>query len=128
MWFLECGGVLNTETGVIESPGYPQMNHFHRNCEWEITVPKGRRITLEILDFDLEEYSGTDTQGVAFFNGKDFTLIRVLRSGNATRIIESTDNVLVVFFWSNVASSHRGFRASYTSDKPTCTIDKCVIY
>lgn len=95
------------------------MNHFHRNCKWDIRVPKGRRITFELLDFDLDESVGMDEQGMAFFNGKDFILMQILRGGNTTKIIESTDNTLVVYFWSSVTSSHRGFRARYTSDKPT---------
>lgn len=112
--------MLNAPTGVIESPGYPKMNHFHRNCEWEIEVPKGRRVTFELLDFDLDETVGMDEQGMAFFDGKGFTLVQILRGGNTTRMIESTDNILKVFFWSSVTSSHRGFRARYTSDKQTC--------
>lgn len=96
------------------------MNHFHRNCEWIIEVPKGRRVTFEILDFDLDESVGMDEQGMAFFDGRDFVLVQILRGGNTTRIIESTDHVLVVYFWSSVTSSHRGFMARYTSDKPTC--------
>lgn len=95
------------------------MNHFHRNCEWKIEVPKGRRVTFEILDFDLDESVGMDEQGMAFFDGRDFVLVQILRGGNTTRMIESTDNVLVVYFWSSVTSSHRGFMARYTSDKPT---------
>lgn len=96
------------------------MNHFHRNCEWEIEVPKGRRVTFELLDFDLDESIGMDEQGMAFFDGRDFVLVLILRGGNTTRVIESTDNVLVVYFWSSITSSHRGFKARYTSDKPTC--------
>lgn len=117
--FIDCGALMETGSGVIESPGYPKMNHFHRNCEWDIKVPKGRRITFELLDFDLDESVGMDEQGMAFFDGKDFILMQILRGGNTTRIIESTDNTLVVYFWSSVTSSHRGFRARYTSDKPT---------
>jgi len=49
-----CGGLLEGPTGVFESPGYPSTQGFRRYCEWEIVVPVGRIVKVELLDFDLE--------------------------------------------------------------------------
>ena len=50
---LSCGGSLEMESGIIESPGYPARNLNRGLCEWKITVPHGRRVRVEFLDFDL---------------------------------------------------------------------------
>lgn len=115
-----CGGTITSETGIIQSPGYPVMNHLNRDCEWIIQVPKGRRVTLEMLDFDLDSTIGLSEQGLAFYNKLFVSNIGYLRGGNTPSIIESSDNELMVFFWSSNPSLHRGFRAKFTSSKPSC--------
>lgn len=111
---------MEAESGVIKSPGYPVMNHLHRSCEWSIKVPKGRRVTFELLDFDLDKTVDLYEQGLGFFNGENFISNNAfLKGGDTTRIIESSDNFLLVFFWSAHASLHRGFKAKYSSDKPS---------
>lgn len=49
-----CGGLLEGPTGVFESPGYPSTQGYRRYCSWEIVVPVGRRVKIELLDFDLQ--------------------------------------------------------------------------
>ncbi|KAF4524800.1 hypothetical protein B566_EDAN010175 [Ephemera danica] len=50
----KCGGNFDTPAGEITSWGYPNSQRQRRFCTWLITVPRGRRIRLEFLDFDLE--------------------------------------------------------------------------
>lgn len=96
---------------------------------WTIKVPKGRRVTLELLDFDLDKTLMLYEQGIAFYNSEDYVSYNAfLRGGNEPRIIESSDNVLVVFFWSYHTSQHRGFKAKYSSDKPSCTYNNYRLY
>lgn len=52
--FAECGGQLNTPTGVITSPNYPNQYPHRRVCTWDITVPMDRRVTLTFNDFRLD--------------------------------------------------------------------------
>lgn len=49
-----CGGQLEGPTGIFESPGYPSTRGYRRYCLWKIVVPVGRRVKVELLDFDLE--------------------------------------------------------------------------
>lgn len=46
--------MFDTPEGEIKSLGYPSSPISRRFCIWHITVPKGRRVRLEFLDFDLE--------------------------------------------------------------------------
>lgn len=59
-----CYHEINAESGVIESPGYPNPppRHTYLFCSWIITVPEGRRVSLKITDFDLEP------KGVNYWN------------------------------------------------------------
>ena len=50
-----CGGELNTPSGTISSPNYPNLYPHSRVCHWEIIVPQGRRVTLTINDLRLED-------------------------------------------------------------------------
>lgn len=112
---------METNSGVFRSPGYPVMKDERRDCEWVIKVPVGRRITVKLEDFDLEENVDFNRQGMAFFNGQNFdSRILYMVGGNTTRIIESTDNIMAVYYWSSHTSFHRGFVARYTSKNPTC--------
>lgn len=120
---------MEADAGVIESPGYPLMNHYHRNCEWFIKVPKGRRVTFELLDFDLDKTVDLYEQGLGFFNGENFISNNAfLKGGDTTRIIESSDNFLLVFFWSSHASLHRGFKAKFSSDMPSRKLSYAVTF
>lgn len=54
---VECGGELTTPSGAIQSPNYPGYYAHSRLCTWKITVPQGRRITLNFDDFNIESQS-----------------------------------------------------------------------
>ncbi|CAG2112441.1 unnamed protein product, partial [Medioppia subpectinata] len=52
-----CGGLLTTQTGSVESPGYPQPYAHNAECVWLISVSKGSTISLTISDMDIEAHS-----------------------------------------------------------------------
>lgn len=131
-----CGSRIEASTGIIQSPNYPVAQETSRFCEWQIQVPKGHRIKVNILDFDLRPgpvlilVSQTRTQQhvvrhsdqrISFYN--DFTLTSriktVLGANDTEEPIYSTDNTMVIhaILRSNVA--HRGFKLRFTSDEPT---------
>ncbi len=49
-----CGGTLEGEAGIIQSPGYPHGYPHRHICDWVIRGPPGRAIRLEFEDFDME--------------------------------------------------------------------------
>ena len=49
-----CGREFRRPTGVIQSPSYPGHYAGPRVCEWNIILPVGRQIFLNVTDFALE--------------------------------------------------------------------------
>ena len=60
MYCAVCGQDKVGETGVIESPNYPNPYPHSRNCEWRITVENGRQVLLNVTAFDIEVHTGCD--------------------------------------------------------------------
>lgn len=52
-----CGGKFDDETGTLLSPLYPNQYEESRTCHYEIDAPVGKAITLDFVDFDLEDNS-----------------------------------------------------------------------
>lgn len=51
-----CNNNLTGRYGVIESPGYPDNYPLYLDCLWNINVPKGNRINVTFIHFDVYEY------------------------------------------------------------------------
>ncbi|CAG5136893.1 unnamed protein product, partial [Candidula unifasciata] len=49
-----CGGVLNSDSGVITSPGHPNEYPHGVNCTWYINVTPGLVIRLTFHMFSFE--------------------------------------------------------------------------
>nr|CAD7602777.1 unnamed protein product [Timema genevievae] len=112
-----CGGEMNTPSGIITSPGYPTSNMYSRMCAWKITVPKGRRITVEVLDYDVDI---AGMPGLWFFNGLNYeSMITKFTTDTlmSTRI-NSTSNMMGIYFSVSRDVGRRGIKLRYTSDLP----------
>lgn len=126
-----CGARLTASTGIIKSPGYPVSQDSTKYCEWLITVPKGRRVKVEVLDFDIKPSHNaasnsyvynTDQTRIVFYN--DFALVSHIASlvsdTDTSKPFYSSDNTMgisALIRRSNVG--YRGFKLRFTSDEPT---------
>ena len=54
-----CGGNLTSAVGSVTSPGFPQAMAVNLTCEWLITVPPRRRITIKFSDINLGPAEGS---------------------------------------------------------------------
>ncbi|KAK3734982.1 hypothetical protein QZH41_004395 [Actinostola sp. cb2023] len=52
---VDCSGYIRSNYGHLTSPGYPIAYQPNLNCEWIITVSKGRIIQFYFDDLDIEE-------------------------------------------------------------------------
>ncbi|XP_074596985.1 cubilin-like, partial [Brevipalpus obovatus] len=62
-----CNQIFTEESGVILSDSYPFENHFDslksssdKTCDFNITVPVGRKITIYFHEFEFTTSSGTE--------------------------------------------------------------------
>ncbi|KAE8742002.1 hypothetical protein FOCC_FOCC012482 [Frankliniella occidentalis] len=115
-----CGGVLETPSGTIRSPGYPR--HVPRvRCEWTIKAPPGRRVSITFADVDLSNavHPRYNTQRVWLYHGLADTvpMEAVNYTLPAGSKFESTSNTLGIVLYSNVATANRGFRIDYDTTK-----------
>lgn len=126
----KCGGEVTADSGYISSPGYPNGRPFHQYCEWRITVPKGRRVKVDLIDFDFGETPGISRprfytrisvpQSLTFYN--DFlysSRIKRLWQNETTEPVYASDNRMLVSLWLKYNAGHRGFKLKFSSDEPT---------
>ncbi|XP_059613843.1 cubilin homolog [Phlebotomus argentipes] len=115
-----CGAEINAESGIITSPGYPTGRQNRRFCEWSITVPKGRRVKVELLDLDLIPASHTYSQRIGFYHDHRYlSRIRFIKGEDPLQTIYSSGNKMLVNMWVRVPSNHRGFKLAFSSNEPT---------
>ncbi|MGH0150723.1 UNVERIFIED_CONTAM: hypothetical protein FKN15_032572 [Acipenser sinensis] len=116
----ECGGDLNAASGTITSPNYPNLYPHSRLCEWRITVPEGRRVTLTINDLRIEEHQNCNYDYVAVYNGILLSapmLARYCGDVDSGTQVKSSGNTMAVVFVTDASVSNGGFSADYTSDE-----------
>lgn len=129
----ECGGEIQAETGVIQSPGYPVGRDIHRYCEWQITVPKGRRVRVDIIDYDvrnqmpvllLTRFRRISSRLAFYYHSHLLSPIRMYLSSltGPSEPIYSTDNKMIVTLFSVDNAGHRGLKLNFTSNEPSLCI------
>ncbi|OQV20099.1 Cubilin [Hypsibius exemplaris] len=114
-----CGGTLTTSSGIITSPGFPNAYPNNRVCVWKIIATPGRRVLLEVLDFDVEGYGFCQSDFVEVYNGilPDSPRIERLcgsRQAISTKI-SSSMHYMTVRFQTDSSRTSRGFRLRYSS-------------
>ncbi|XP_072010324.1 cubilin [Engystomops pustulosus] len=114
----ECGGDINGVTGTILSPNYPNFYPHNRVCEWRITVPEGRRVTLTIDDLRIQDHQDCNNDYVAVYNGyrNQSPLLEKLCGYEApSAAIQSSGNTMKVLFITDGSIASGGFQATFTA-------------
>ncbi|XP_055335662.1 cubilin-like [Paramacrobiotus metropolitanus] len=120
-----CGGTLSTGSGIITSPGFPNAYPNNRLCVWKIEALPGRRVLLEILEFDVEGYGFCQSDYVEVLNGGLADSPRLERlCGSKWTVpdkISSSMNLMTIKFQTDGSKSNRGFKLRYSTFQPaTC--------
>ncbi|XP_065576806.1 cubilin-like [Artemia franciscana] len=114
----ECGGFFDgakTRSGIIESPGYPHQYPVGISCQWRITAPKGQKVLLKIIDFDIANSKDCSSDSLLVSDSGDETLQDAVKlcGSSAPENITSLEEALVLNFTSNQHDSCRGFKAEF---------------
>ncbi|XP_013886005.1 discoidin, CUB and LCCL domain-containing protein 2 isoform X2 [Austrofundulus limnaeus] len=126
-----CGPtVLGPISGTLSSLGYPRTYPNNSVCEWEITVPRGKRIHFRFASLDIED-SDCQVNYLRLYNGIGPERSEIVKYCSldlkVNEQIESSGNQVTVQFMSGVHHNGQGFYMSYSttehSDLITC-LDK----
>nr|XP_011417151.2 uncharacterized protein LOC105320781 [Crassostrea gigas] len=113
---LDCGGLLELESGDLASPNWPRNYGHNLNCSWTITVPKFKIIKIHFTHLLLFGEAGQECT-----TGSDRLVIvdkdnrRTCLKSN-TREFTSRSNIITLRFLTNSAGDAPGFRLRYKTD------------
>ncbi|XP_024431584.2 cubilin [Desmodus rotundus] len=122
---LECGKILTEPTGIIQSPGHPNIYPHGINCTWYIVVQPGYLISLIFRRFHLEfHYNCTNDYLEVYDTGSDTSLGRYCGKSIPPSLTSNTNSLKIVF----VADSdlaYEGFLINYeaTNASTVCLED-----
>uniref|UniRef100_A0A3B3XSF4 Discoidin, CUB and LCCL domain containing 2 n=1 Tax=Poecilia mexicana TaxID=48701 RepID=A0A3B3XSF4_9TELE len=126
-----CGpSVLGPSSGTLSSLDNPRTHPSDTVCEWEITVPRGKRIHFRFALLDLGD-SDCQVNYLRLYNGIGSKKTEIVKycglDQKVDELIESSGNQVTVQFRSVMHRTGRGFYLSYStteqSDLITC-LDK----
>ncbi|KAH0627493.1 hypothetical protein JD844_003258 [Phrynosoma platyrhinos] len=119
---LACGGVQESQSGIISSPNYPQPYNSSSLCSWLLIAPEGHTINLTFVAFEIESHSVCGWDSVTIQNGGSPSSPVIGRyCGTASPgTIQSGSNQLLVNFHSDHSIQRGGFQATWTADSLGC--------
>ncbi|XP_031633644.1 dorsal-ventral patterning protein tolloid-like [Contarinia nasturtii] len=124
---VNCGGVITTSNGTIQSPLFPHSYPANEECVWEIMSHEPNRITLNFTHFNLEgshliqeecEYDSVEISSK--YPDGHFVRQGTFCSELHPPSITSTTNIMRITFKSDNNVQKTGFFAIFTTN-----IDRC---
>uniref|UniRef100_A0AAZ3Q759 CUB and Sushi multiple domains 2 n=1 Tax=Oncorhynchus tshawytscha TaxID=74940 RepID=A0AAZ3Q759_ONCTS len=116
----QCGGDLKAPSGIILSPGWPELYKEALNCEWVIEAPPGYPIKIVFDKFRTEvNYDVLEVRDGRFPSSP---LIGSYQGTQVPQFLISTSNFLFLLFSTDKSHSDIGFRIHYESK----TLHHCV--
>ncbi|XP_062489682.1 cubilin isoform X1 [Pezoporus occidentalis] len=113
-----CGGTLYGRTGSFASPSYPATYHNNTDCEWSITAPKGRIVTVNFNFISIDDPGDCSSNYLILYNGPDTSYPSAgPYCGMDTNIapFTATSHQVSVKFHAEYVTLPSGFQLSWTS-------------
>ncbi|KAL7887894.1 hypothetical protein AOLI_G00028680 [Acnodon oligacanthus] len=107
-----CNEVLTSSEGIFTSPCYPSDYPPSQSCAWNLQAPAGFIVQITFLDFELEEAQGCIYDRVVIDNGSGTSNSFCGLTANGLTL-NSTGNVMTVYFSSDFSVQKKGFSISY---------------
>ncbi|XP_069741942.1 tolloid-like protein 2 [Narcine bancroftii] len=117
-----CGGVLEKDSGQIQSPNYPDEYQPSKECTWTVTVAQRFQVGLVFQHFEVERH---DTCAYDYLEIRDgdspaAPLIGRFCGYNKPNDIRSSSNKLWVRFMSDASINKAGFAAHFFKEEDEC--------
>ncbi|XP_068190202.1 bone morphogenetic protein 1-like isoform X2 [Antennarius striatus] len=113
-----CDHVVNSVSGKISSPNWPDRYPSKKACTWSLNTTPGHRIKLIFNDIDMEVHLECAYDHLEVYDGRDDrapSLGSFCGSRKPSPVISKGNNLFLRFFSDNSVQK-RGFEASYTPE------------
>ncbi|XP_069771614.1 bone morphogenetic protein 1a [Narcine bancroftii] len=113
-----CEQKINSVSGIITSPNWPDKYTSRKECTWEITTTPGHRVKLAFNELDIEQHQECAYDHLELYDGKDSkakVIGRFCGSKKPEPLI-STFNRMFIKFFSDNSVQKKGFEATHSSE------------
>lgn len=110
---LACGEILTESSGIIQSPGHPNIYPHGVNCTWHILVQPGHLIHLEIRQFHLEFHYNCSRDYLEIYDTVSDTSLGRYCGKSIPPSLTSNTNSLKLIFVADADLAYEGFVINY---------------
>uniref|UniRef100_A0A8C3CRJ2 Cubilin n=1 Tax=Cairina moschata TaxID=8855 RepID=A0A8C3CRJ2_CAIMO len=113
-----CGGTLYGSSGTFASPSYPSTYQNNTDCEWAITAPKGRIVTVNFDFISIDDPGDCSNNYLILYSGPDASYPPAgPYCGMDTNIapFTATSHQVYIKFHAEYATLPSGFQLSWRS-------------
>uniref|UniRef100_A0A8D3CPG2 Metalloendopeptidase n=1 Tax=Scophthalmus maximus TaxID=52904 RepID=A0A8D3CPG2_SCOMX len=110
-----CDHVVNSVSGIISSPNWPDKYPSKKACTWSLTTTPGHRIKLVFNEIDMEAHLECAYDHLEIYDGRDVraqSLGRFCGTKKPPPVVSSGNKMFLQFFSDNSVQK-RGFEVSY---------------
>uniref|UniRef100_A0A673JBD6 Metalloendopeptidase n=1 Tax=Sinocyclocheilus rhinocerous TaxID=307959 RepID=A0A673JBD6_9TELE len=113
-----CDHVVNSVSGTITSPNWPDKYPSKKACTWALSTTPGHRIKIAFNEIDMEPHLECTYDHIEIYDGRDEkapSLGRYCGTKKPQPIISSGNKMFIRFFSDNSVQK-KGFEASHTAE------------
>uniref|UniRef100_A0A671V8B6 Metalloendopeptidase n=1 Tax=Sparus aurata TaxID=8175 RepID=A0A671V8B6_SPAAU len=113
-----CDHTVNSVSGTITSPNWPDKYPSKKACTWALTTTPGHRIKIAFNEIDMEAHLECAYDHIEIYDGRDGKAPSMGRFCGTKKPppITSSGNKLFVRFFSDNSVQKKGFEASHTAE------------
>uniref|UniRef100_A0A672PXM3 Metalloendopeptidase n=1 Tax=Sinocyclocheilus grahami TaxID=75366 RepID=A0A672PXM3_SINGR len=113
-----CDHVVNSVSGTITSPNWPDKYPSKKACTWALSTTPGHRIKIAFNEIDMEPHLECAYDHIEIYDGRDGKAQSLGRYCGAKKPqpIISTGNKMFIRFFSDNSVQKKGFEASHTAE------------
>ncbi|KAM7304337.1 tolloid-like protein 1 [Ixodes scapularis] len=117
-----CGGDVDQEEGVLQSPNYPDDYRPNKECVWKITVPVNYQVALKFQSFEVENHDNCVYDYLEVRDGHDAgsPLLGKFCGYRTPDDQRSSSNKMLVKFVSDSSVNKPGFSATFMKEYDEC--------
>ncbi|XP_037366570.1 cubilin isoform X2 [Talpa occidentalis] len=110
---LACGKVLTESTGIIQSPGHPNIYPHGVNCTWHVLVQPDYLIHLIFTKFHLEFHYNCTNDYLEVYDTNSGTSLGKYCGKSVPPSLTSSGNSLILVFVADSHLAYEGFLINY---------------